>query len=316
MTPTTPLVHRLRGASRAELRARILDGHAVDPGALEGWAYRGTSLGLPRLVERLTWKTFQKTFYRQPGSGRLVGWNVRLKQDGLDAPSRPRRTRDGAPVTTWHYEVIPPDGVPMPRGFDRGLVIDYGRGINPPLDPIRWNKDPLVAVEAGRSELLLGVTYAVVGGLCVETPTYFLLERERRIDYVPPEAEGPRRSRAIALTAVEKRWAERIFEALVGVELGGDTRAFWRALDDAPPAYVGPGLRAMVHAITFLPLATPGLRRPLFALAPEARVAFVERLADDPRSAVRQMVSTLKILACFALFEDEGARRRFAGGAA
>ena len=58
---------------------------------------RGTSLGLPALVEKLTWKTFQKTFYRDPRTGRLLGWNVRLEQDGLDAPSRPRlKTRRAA----------------------------------------------------------------------------------------------------------------------------------------------------------------------------------------------------------------------------
>jgi hypothetical protein len=316
----TSIVDTLRHASRAELRARIVAGHPVDPGAIEGWAYRGTSLGLPRVVERLTWRTFQKTFYRQPVTGRLIGWNVRLEQDGLDAPSRPKRTPGGEPVTTWHYEVIAPDGLPTPRGFDRGLLIDYGRGANPPLDPIRWSRDPLVAVEAGSADLLLGVTYVALGRLCIETPTYFLLERESRIDFVPAAA-GARRSPAITLTSVEKRWAEQLFDAVTGAGVdpsvpalaGSDTSAFWRALDDAPPVYVGPGLRAMVHALTFLPLTTPGLRRPLFALPPAERVAFIERLADDPRFAVRHMLSTLKILACFALFEDDRARRRFAG---
>ena len=46
----------LRSASRSVLRQHILEGHPVDPKALEGFAYRGTSLGLPRFVERLTWK--------------------------------------------------------------------------------------------------------------------------------------------------------------------------------------------------------------------------------------------------------------------
>ena len=64
----------------------MLAGHPVDPAQLEGWVYRGTSLGLPSLVERLTWKTFQKAFWRDPATGRLLGWNVRLEQDGLDAP--------------------------------------------------------------------------------------------------------------------------------------------------------------------------------------------------------------------------------------
>jgi hypothetical protein len=87
----------------------------------------------------------------------------------------------------WHYEVIAPHGVPAPRGFDRGLIIDYARGRNAALDPVRLNKDPLVAVVPGSADLLLGVTYLALGPLCVETPAYFLLEREAPIAYVPYE---------------------------------------------------------------------------------------------------------------------------------
>ena len=308
------LVQTIREETKAQLRARILGGHPVDPTALEGWAYRGTSLGLPRFVEKLTWKTFQKTFWREPSSGRLLGWNVRLNQDGVDAPSRPR-VRHGEPVTTWHYEVITSTGVPMPGGFDRGLVIDYGRGKNPLLDTIRVTKDPLVAVEPGNSDLLLGVSYLALGGLCLETPTYFLLEREHRLEHVPESVHGQR-----ALLGFERRWAEVLFDALLGTgeglpSLGElDTGDFWRHLAKSTPPYFGPGLRATVHALTFLPLTMAGFRRPLFALSREARLACVQRLEADQRSTVRQLLATAKILACFALFEDPGVRARLGGG--
>lgn len=300
------LVQTIRQETRAQLRARILGGYPVDPAALEGWAYRGTSLGLPRFVEKLTWKTFQKTFWREPSSGRLLGWNVRLEQDGPDAPSRPKR-RHGAPVTTWHYEVVPPAGVPLPRGFDRGLVIDYGRGENAALDTIRVTKDPLVAVEPGNADLLLGVSYLALGKVCLETPTYFLLEREHRLEHVPASVLGQG-----ALLGFERRWAEVLFEAVLGNPLG-DTGAFWHRLAESTPPYFGPGLRATVHALTFLPLTMAGFRKPLFALSPEARLACVERLDADPRATVRQLLATAKILACFAFFEDEGVRARLGG---
>ena len=174
----------LRTAPRSVLRERVIHGHPIDARAIEGFAYRGTSLGLPALAERVTWKTFQKTFYREPATGRLLGWNVRLHQDGLDAPSRPRM-RDGRPVCGWHYEVIEPRGVPIPAGFDRGLIIDYARADNPFLSPVRWTKDPLVALSPGNYDELIGVSYLVLGGVCVETPTYFTLEREHPIDFVP-----------------------------------------------------------------------------------------------------------------------------------
>ncbi|GMU59435.1 MAG: hypothetical protein AMXMBFR34_11980 [Myxococcaceae bacterium] len=307
------LVDDVRRASRAELRQRILSGHPVDPSALEGWAYRGTSLGLPRLVERLSWKTFQKTFFRQPDTGRLVGWNVRLEQDGVDAPSRPKR-RNGVPVTTWHYEVVSPDGVPMPRGFARGLVIDYGRGKNPTLDTIRFMKDPLVALEEGSADLLLGVTYAALGGWCVETPTYFLLEREHRVDFVPPQALASSPGESVTLLSFERRWAEVLFDAILPVPVTADRTAFWRYLSSATPPYFSPGLRAMVHALTFLPLTLAGFRRPFFALSEDARLACIERLGTDSRPGVRQLVATLKVLACFAAFEEPGLRKRVSGG--
>ncbi len=325
------LVETLRKASTAELRTRIVEGHPVDPASLEGWVFRGTALGLPRFVEKLTWKTFQKTFYRDPASGRLLGWNVRLHQHGIDAPSRPILKR-GEPHTAWHYEVVAPSGVPMPRGFDRGLIIDYARGHNPFYETIRFAKDPLVAVEQGNPDLLLGVSYVALGPWCVETPTYFLLERERRIDHVPAAVLAPGKKQAALPTSAargllfdfERRWAELLFDAVLGT--GGknglppleaiDRTGFWRCLGEATPPYFGPGLRATVHALTFLPMTLAGFRRPLFALSREARLACLEHLAHDERFLVRQMLATLKILACFAYFEDPAVRARIGGGPA
>lgn len=180
------LAKSLRNASHQELRRRIVTGYPVDPAAIEGFAFRGTSLGQPWIVEKLTWKVFQKTFYREPGTGKLVGWNVRLEQDGIDAPSRPMRKR-GTPVTEWNYEVIPQAGVPKPAGFDRGLIIDYGRAPNPRLASVNFVKDPLVSLSPDHCDELLGVSYVVVGGRTFETPTYFSLERDHPIDFVPKD---------------------------------------------------------------------------------------------------------------------------------
>ncbi len=311
----------LRDASRHDLREQILHGHPVDPAALEGWAYRGTSLGLPDLAVKATWKTFQKTFWREPSSGRLLGWNVRLEQDGMDAPSRPKR-RGGRPVTEWNYEVVPATGIPMPRGFDRGLVIDYGRAANPP-GPVRITKDPLVALAPGNADELLGVSYLVIGGRCIETPTYFTLEREHPIDYVPFEQPAPPGRDPLRLTRIEQRWAEALMDAIVGVEHGDglppfadtDRGPFWRTFESAPGPLVRAGLRPMVHTLTFLPLAS-GFRRPFFQLAPRERERFLAAVEKDPRYFVRQSMTTLKTLACFAYFDDPKVRERFDGTAA
>ncbi len=312
------IAHDLRTASHRTLRDHIVGGHPIDPHALEGWAYRGTSLGMPTVIEKLTWKTFQKTFYRDPSSGRLLGWNVRLEQDGLDAPSRPKM-RGGLPVTEWNYEVIEPTGVPMPRGFDRGLVIDYGRAVNPP-GTMRFIKDPLVALVPGSADELLGVSYLVVAGRCIETPTYFTLEREHPIDYVPYEQARPAAHGidALRLTSVERTWAEELFASVIGTTGADglpafsavDRTAFWRLFDDAPAPLVRAGLRPMLHTLTFLPVVS-GYGKPFFKLAPDERERFLAAASRDARYFVRQAFTTFKTLACFAYFDDPTVRARF-----
>ncbi len=306
----------LRTASTQQLRARIANGYPVDPQSLEGWAYRGTSLGLPSVVERMTWKTFQKTFYRDPTTARLIGWNVRLEQDGIDSPSRPK-LRNGLPVTEWNYEVIAPVGIATPEGFDRGLIIDYSRVANPP-GIVSFVKDPLVALNPGSADQLLGVSYAVVAGRCVETPTYFTLEREHPIRYVPEEAPTPQKAMALALTRTERAWAEQLFAVIIATgEDDGlpafasiDRDVFWRTFDDKATPLVRLGLRPMVHTLTFLPVTT-GFRKPFFQLTVKERERFIGKALQSRSYFVRQSIVTLKTLACLAYFDDPRVRSTF-----
>lgn len=158
----------LLAASHADLSAILASGHAIDPAALADMQYRGISLGLPAWIERLTWKKFMKVFHRDRHTGQLRGWNVRIEQDGLDRPWRPR-VRHGKPWTFGHFAVV----------ADReALLLDYGAGGNQRLDPIGLLRDPLVALEPGSADLLLGRSYLAVGPARIPTPSYFLLERE------------------------------------------------------------------------------------------------------------------------------------------
>jgi len=125
-------------------------------------------------------------------------------------------------------------------------------------------------------------------------------------------------SRSPALRSFERAWAEPLFAAILGpTEEHGlpafgaiDLDGFYRAIDAAPGPTFAPGLRAMVYALTFAPVADRRFGKPFYALPPEARLRCIEAMAEDPRYVVRQMLSTLKILACFAYFEDERVRAR------
>lgn len=159
-TPS-PTRDELLAATGAELAAWLAAGHPIEPSALAG-DYRGTSLNLPTWLERLTWKTFVKSFVADGDTVR--GWNVRVEQH---APFAPKRRR-GQPITFGHFTV---------RRDGAHTVLDYGAGVGRRADPLRVLRDPLVALDANSAERLLGVSLVEVAGVTVPTPSYFLLER-------------------------------------------------------------------------------------------------------------------------------------------
>lgn len=167
-----------------ELLGVLRDGYSIQPEALDNTGYRGIALGLPQFVEKLTWKTFQKTFHRDPKTGVLRGWNVRAQQRGLDATTLAKQ-KGGQPWTFGHYHVVPAADRAPRIGKSRGLLIHYGLGTNPVFDPMRRVRDPIVAVNADRSDLLLGWSYVDLGLFSVGTPSFFTLEREGPLTHVP-----------------------------------------------------------------------------------------------------------------------------------
>lgn len=173
----------LLAMSPAQLREVLAKGHPIEAGALDDTEYKGISLGLPRWVESLAWKTFKKVFHRDRSDGELRGWNVRIAQDGVEGRYEPLRDGD-EPRTFGHYRVVPAQGRKVPRGCDRGLLIDYGLGGNGTLDPMGLVRDPLVALEPGSTERLLGYSYVDLWGLQLGTPTYFLLLRDGPLTHI------------------------------------------------------------------------------------------------------------------------------------
>ncbi len=169
--------HDLLDLSRRDFTDLLCGGYPIDPSELDDMEYCGISLGLPQLVEKLSWKKFKKVFHRDPRDGRLRGWNVRIEDNGLDQPWIPKQ-KNGAPITFGHYLVVPATGRQMPKPCDGGLLIDYGQGGNRPWDPMSRMRDPIVALNRGSSDLLLGWSYLDLGLRQIGTPSFFTLERD------------------------------------------------------------------------------------------------------------------------------------------
>ena len=167
---------------KSALRQHLEAGHPIDPATLDDTVYHGVSLGLPRLVERMTWKKFYKIFHRDP-AGHLRGWNMRAVQNGLDAPWEPLRRR-GDTVTFGHFRVVSGAASDPRVGVRQGLMLDYGLGGNGRFDPIGRVRDPLVSLDSGGVDLLLGWSYLAVAGRPIGTPSYFALVRGDALDHI------------------------------------------------------------------------------------------------------------------------------------
>jgi hypothetical protein len=169
-------VDKLLKADRADLRTLMDTGYSVDAAALENYTYYGISLGLPRWVERLSWQKFMKTFYRDPETHKLRGWNVRTMDDGMDSPWVAKE-KNGHPIVFGHYDVLTSQEAPLPGGLAQGLLIDYSRGGQGGNGVLNALRDPLVCLKAGCHKQLLGRSYVAIGGRYIPTPSFFLLIR-------------------------------------------------------------------------------------------------------------------------------------------
>lgn len=162
-----------------QLHEIVARGAPLDLDALANSRYTGIDLSMPALFHKLFWRTFRKTFYRDPTSGRLRGWNVMVEQTGWQTPPEPRRDSRGQQRTFGHYEVKPAAGQRFPRNWQGGHYLDYAAAGNLFLDwPARTGYCPLVAVNPGDMDLLLGWEIFRFGSLNVPLPDYWLLQRE------------------------------------------------------------------------------------------------------------------------------------------
>ena len=171
-------------AMDADALAGVMErGHAIDRGALAESRYRGVDLSLPGFARKLLWHTFEKVFTRDGAA--IRGWNVMLEQTGVYGERVPRRSGDEE-RTFGHYLFCDHIGDrTFPGAWDGPHFLDYGRAGNARLDPAALGMTPLVAVNEGSAELLLGWEVFCVAGVMLPMRLYWALERRGAL---PPEA--------------------------------------------------------------------------------------------------------------------------------
>ena len=181
----------LMGMDGPALHRVLCAGHPLEPGTLAGRQYLGVDLSLPGWARKLLWHTFRKTFTRDEGSDEVRGWNVRMEQRGIDAPQVPLLDRGGVPITFGHYRVRSAAGLRFPRGWSGAHYLDYGVAGNTALDMGRLGYTPLVAVNEGSQELLLGWEVFKLGPALLPFPLYYALRHDGPLDRViPPPRPG------------------------------------------------------------------------------------------------------------------------------
>ncbi len=175
--------------SGPELQAIMDRGYPLDPAAMVGKQYLGADLSMPKLGHAILWQTFRKTFV-QDDDGDVRGWNVRMEQHGIDGPRVPRRDKHGNERPFGHYRIRSAKGITWPRGWSGEHYFDYGVAGNTFTD--RWGFTPVVAVNEGSSDLVLGWEIFRVAGRMIAPSMYWAIQADGPLETMVPPPRKPR----------------------------------------------------------------------------------------------------------------------------
>jgi hypothetical protein len=167
----------LEQMSVGELETVFVRGATPDLDALVGWEFRGINhlLGLGPvcfpLANLVGIKKFVKGFFRTE-DGRVMGYNSPVKNNALDGRWNVATKKFG------YYEVDHVDATSYDNKYLHAVLLDYGKGGNPALDPSQVLRDYVVQVDPNNPNLFLGKAYSAIGPLRIPT-NFFILERFR-----------------------------------------------------------------------------------------------------------------------------------------
>jgi hypothetical protein len=148
---------------------------------LVGWEFRGVNhlpLNALPVANLLGIKKFVKGFFRTE-DGRVMGYNSPVKNNALDGRWHVAEKKFG------YYEVAPVDPTSRDNKYLHAVLLNYGKGDNPAIDPSQVLRDYVVQVDPNNPDLFLGKAYGAFGPLRIPT-NFFILERFRvgLTDYV------------------------------------------------------------------------------------------------------------------------------------
>jgi hypothetical protein len=177
----SPAQLALEQTSMRELEKVFMRGSMPDLDDLVGWEFRGVNhlpLNVLPLAQLVGIKKFVKGFFKTD-DGRVMGYNRPVGRNALDGRWNVVEKMFG------YYEVAPVDPTARDNKYLHAVLLNYGKGGNPVLDPTQVLRDYVVQVDPKNPNLLLGKAYGAFGPLRIPT-NFFILERFRvgLTDYV------------------------------------------------------------------------------------------------------------------------------------
>jgi hypothetical protein len=162
--------------------AKIFDrGTMPDLESLAGWEFRGINR-LP--LNSVPWgnavgiKKFVKGFYKTE-DGKVMGYNCPVVCNVLDGRWHTKPS-DSAPKRWGFYEAHEVDPTARDNRYLHAILLDYGKGNNPPFDITSRLRDYVVQVDPTNPDLYLGTAFYAFGPTRVGPLNFFILERHRR----------------------------------------------------------------------------------------------------------------------------------------
>ena len=157
----------------------------VTPGLedLVGFEFKGYNL--PFITQVLGFRKFKKGFFLDFGQtvegGMVSGYNVVVNQNGLEDPWVASPSEEN-PKRHGFYRVYRVRPSEKDNFYPNALLLNYGIGDNPILNPARLLRDYLVQVDPANKDLLLGKAYFALGPARA-FPSFFVLERYNESNY-------------------------------------------------------------------------------------------------------------------------------------